>query len=193
MKKAILALLAALQVFAKDRAEELRAGLDGLAEADLPKRFDQVVDAFQECSSGKYVAVNASGAQDPALWARIHAALAEVKDALKESVTAKDTLTKANEALQKAEQIQFANMLNGKLIEAKHDLSTSRWAKAVDFTTTRAGFLMCNDLEVTARLIQAEPMVVGMAEPAEKMRDLVEWMLSDEYFVLREQLGLQVG
>jgi len=80
-----------------------------------------------------------------------------------------------------------------KMFESGHDISTTRWIKAVDFTAARAGLLMCGDLEVAARLIQSEPMKVGMAEPHEKIRDLIEWTLSDSYFKLREQLGLQIG
>lgn len=79
------------------------------------------------------------------------------------------------------------------LLQSKSDLNTSKWVKGVDFTTARAGFLMCNDLEVAARLIQSEPMTIGMADPREKIRDLIEWAISDEYFALRQQIGLSLG
>ena len=52
---------------------------------------------------------------------------------------------------------------------------------------------MCNDLEVAARLVQTEPVAVGGVEPKEKIRDLVQWSISDEYFALREHLGLTIG
>ena len=68
--------------------------------------------------------------------------------------------------------------------------TSASWSNAVDYTATRAGYLMCNDLDVAARLAQAEPVSVGSAEPKDKIRDLVQWTISDEYFALREHLGL---
>ena len=68
-----------------------------------------------------------------------------------------------------------------------------QWSNAVDYTATRAGYLMCGDLEVAARLVQSEPVSVGVASPKEKIRDLVQWTVSDEYFALREHLGMQIG
>ena len=52
---------------------------------------------------------------------------------------------------------------------------------------------MCNDLDVAARLVQTEPVSVGSVEPKEKIRDLIHWSISDEYFALREHLGLVIG
>jgi tetratricopeptide (TPR) repeat protein len=80
-----------------------------------------------------------------------------------------------------------------RFIASKADADITRWATAVDFTSTRAGFLLCNDLEVAARLVQSEPIAVGSAEPRDKIRDLVQWSVSDEYFVVREHLGLTIG
>ena len=54
---------------------------------------------------------------------------------------------------------------------------------------TRMGFLICNDLEVATRIVQTEPVSIGVADPKEKIRDLVLWSVSDEYFALREHLG----
>ena len=80
-----------------------------------------------------------------------------------------------------------------KMLQNPNDINTSKWVRGVDLTATRAGFLMCNDLDATIRLIQAEPMTVGMAEPAEKIRDLLEYAISEEYLTLREQLGLTIS
>jgi hypothetical protein len=80
-----------------------------------------------------------------------------------------------------------------RFIATKAEADLHRWSNAVDYTATRAGYLMCNDLEVAARLVQAEPVAVGSVDPKEKVRDLVQWTISDEYFSLREQLGLTIG
>ena len=58
--------------------------------------------------------------------------------------------------------------------------------------TARAAFLVCGDLDLAARLIQSEPLTVGATEPKEKIKDLVQWSVSEAYFTLREQLGISV-
>jgi tetratricopeptide (TPR) repeat protein len=80
-----------------------------------------------------------------------------------------------------------------RFIASKAEADLTRWATAVDYTSTRAGFLMCNDLEVAARMVQSEPVAVGVAEPKDKIRDLLQWSISDEYFVVREHLGMLIG
>ena len=78
-------------------------------------------------------------------------------------------------------------------LATKAEADLKKWSNAVDYTATRAGYLMCNDLEVAARLAQAEPVTVGSDDPKEKVRDLVQWTISEEYFALREQLGLTIA
>jgi tetratricopeptide (TPR) repeat protein len=80
-----------------------------------------------------------------------------------------------------------------RFIAAKGEADLHKWSNAVDMTSTRAGYLMCNDLEVAVRLVQSEPVTVGVVEPKEKIKDLINWSISDEYFTLREHLGLVIG
>jgi len=80
-----------------------------------------------------------------------------------------------------------------RFVTSQAEADITRWARAVDLTATRAGFLMCNDLDVAARLVQVEPVAVGVAEPKDKIRDLLQWSISDEYFAVREQLGMVIG
>jgi hypothetical protein len=80
-----------------------------------------------------------------------------------------------------------------RFIAAKGEADLNKWSNAVDMTATRAGFLMCGDLDVAVRLVQAEPVTVGVAEPKEKVKDLIHWSISDEYLTLREHLGLVIG
>ncbi|HSY41240.1 MAG TPA: hypothetical protein VLA79_16990, partial [Polyangia bacterium] len=63
-----------------------------------------------------------------------------------------------------------------------------RWSRAACFSTIRAGFLLAGDLEVAARLGQAAYPAI---DPAEIVRDLCSWGVSDGYFELRAQLGLR--
>jgi tetratricopeptide (TPR) repeat protein len=80
-----------------------------------------------------------------------------------------------------------------RFLETKEEADLHVWSNAVDYTATRAGYLMCGDLDVAARLVQTEPVAVGSVEPKEKIRDLIQWTVSDEFFALREHLGLTIG
>jgi tetratricopeptide (TPR) repeat protein len=78
-------------------------------------------------------------------------------------------------------------------LESKAEVDLHKWALAVDFTSTRAGFLLCNDLEIAAQQVLSEPVGVGSADPRDKVRDLIQWSVSEEYFELRGHLGLAIG
>jgi hypothetical protein len=80
-----------------------------------------------------------------------------------------------------------------RFLDSKADVDLHKWAIAVDYTSTRAGFLLCNDIEVAAQQILSEPIAVGSADPKDKIRDLLQWSVSEEYFELRSHLGLAIG
>ena len=65
-----------------------------------------------------------------------------------------------------------------------------RWYQSVELTAVRAGFLMCGDLEIAKKMLALEPGMPGDVSPAEKLRDLVQFSISDSYFALREALGI---
>ena len=80
-----------------------------------------------------------------------------------------------------------------RFVAGKGEADIHKWSNAVDMTATRAGFLICNDLDVAARLVQNEPVSIGVADPKDKIRDLLLWSISEEYFLVREHLGLVIG
>jgi hypothetical protein len=55
------------------------------------------------------------------------------------------------------------------------------------------GFVLSGDLEVAARLVSAEPVVVGGPQVKDKVKELVLFSVSEEYFAVRKQLGLTIG
>ena len=73
------------------------------------------------------------------------------------------------------------------------EVDLARWAHAVDATAYRLGFVICGDLEVAARLVSADPVLVGGPQPKDKIKELVLFSISPEYFAIRKQLGLQIG
>ena len=73
---------------------------------------------------------------------------------------------------------------------AKADLK--RWMQAIDITAARAGLLLCSELEIAKKVIGAEPQLPGDLPPAEKLKELIVFSVSDQYFALRKALGIAV-
>jgi tetratricopeptide (TPR) repeat protein len=65
-----------------------------------------------------------------------------------------------------------------------------RWYQAVELTSARAGFLLSGDLEICKKMLAMEPGLPGDVSPGEKLKDVVLFSLSENYFTLREALGI---
>ncbi|MGD8860164.1 MAG: tetratricopeptide repeat protein, partial [Myxococcales bacterium] len=89
--------------------------------------------------------------------------------------------------------LELLNSIGKRFIEAGARADIKAWMRAVELTGCRAGFLLCNDLDIAARMIQAEPPM-GAIEltPKEKVEELVLFSVSESYFRLREALGIQI-
>jgi tetratricopeptide (TPR) repeat protein len=74
---------------------------------------------------------------------------------------------------------------------AKADLK--RWMQAIEITASRAGLLLCADLEIAKKIIAAEPQLPGDLPPGDKMKELLVFSVSEQYFSLRKTLGIAVG
>ncbi|MEZ4440288.1 MAG: tetratricopeptide repeat protein [Polyangiaceae bacterium] len=68
-----------------------------------------------------------------------------------------------------------------------------RWAQAVETTSARAGLLLAGDIEVAKRVIAAAPQIPGDLSPQERLKELMLFSVSQEYFELRAQLGIQIN
>lgn len=67
-----------------------------------------------------------------------------------------------------------------------------RWSQGVEFTACRAGLALCGDLEIARKIIGAEQQLPGEPSSAEKMKELLTFTVSEEYFALRRALGVAV-
>lgn len=68
-----------------------------------------------------------------------------------------------------------------------------RWLQAVELTSCRSGFLVCNDLETAAKMVtQLGAQGPVNLPPKEKVKELVLFSVSEEYFRLREHLGIRI-
>jgi golgin subfamily B member 1 len=84
-------------------------------------------------------------------------------------------------------------MVVQRFIQGKGQIDLARWSQAVDLTAHRAGFLISNDLALSARFIQMEPATVGGMSAKDKIKELVMYSISEEYFDLRQHLGITIG
>jgi tetratricopeptide (TPR) repeat protein len=64
---------------------------------------------------------------------------------------------------------------------------------AVELTANRAGTLLSGDLQVARRLVLEEKAQVSKLQDEAKVRDLVQFCLSEDWAILREALGLSVA
>ena len=68
----------------------------------------------------------------------------------------------------------------------------TRWWATAELTANRVGLLLCNDLELAGQRIMTGVPTVGARPAAERLMDLLLFMVSDSYAALRQQLGLTV-
>jgi tetratricopeptide (TPR) repeat protein len=87
---------------------------------------------------------------------------------------------------------QLAVVVN-RFIQAAPSVDLAKWGHAVDAASHRAGFVVCGDLEVAARMVSAEPVTVGGPQVKDKIKELVLYSISEEYFAVRQQLGVTIG
>ena len=80
-----------------------------------------------------------------------------------------------------------------RFIQAAPEINLAKWGHAVDAVSHRAGFVVCGDLEVAARMVSAEPVVVGGPQVKDKIKELVLYSISEEFFNVRAQMGLTIA
>jgi golgin subfamily B member 1 len=80
-----------------------------------------------------------------------------------------------------------------KFVEDGAQADLKRWMQAIEITAARTGLLLCADLEIAKKIVAAEPQLPGDLPPAEKMKELIIFSVSEQYFTLRKTLGIAVG
>jgi hypothetical protein len=76
------------------------------------------------------------------------------------------------------------------LLESGENPDLSAWLRNADHTASRVGLLMSGDLRQAISNLKNEAQPLGKADVKEKVRQLIVFAISDEYFALREELGL---
>ncbi|MBU1433306.1 tetratricopeptide repeat protein [Myxococcota bacterium] len=71
-------------------------------------------------------------------------------------------------------------------------LNISKWLEMVEHSANRLGFLLANDLQAAAQVIKNEPKF-SRAPTQDRIRELVVFAISEDYFKLRKALGYAIG
>ncbi len=89
--------------------------------------------------------------------------------------------------------LEQLGMVVNTFIQNAPEVNLGKWSNAVDATAHRAGFVICGDLEVAARMVSMEPVMVGAPQAKDKIKELVLYSISEDYFAVRKQLGTTIG
>ena len=68
----------------------------------------------------------------------------------------------------------------------------SSWRTATDLTANRVGLIVSNDLETAAKAIATEGSALSSMSVKDRLRDLLAYSVSEQYFTVRRHLGLHV-
>lgn len=92
-----------------------------------------------------------------------------------------------------AAQLDVIGTLGRRFIAAGARTDVKKWLQGVEITACRAGFLICNDIDTAARMITALGASGPVDLPAkDKIKEIVLFSVSEEYFRLRQALGIQL-
>lgn len=124
-----------------------------------------------------FAAIKLTSPQFP-VTPELEGAVAEAMHALEAGVTgqARDHLTR----------------VVSKLLTSGAALDLKRWVRGVDLTADRVGFLLSHDLETATQIIKASDESTSSVAAEERLKELVLFSVSSQYFQLRRQLGIAV-
>ena len=80
-----------------------------------------------------------------------------------------------------------------KFVDSGGQADIKRWMQATEITALRAGLLLCDDVDTAVKMTQqiASESTADLA-PRDKVKEIVLYSISESYFRLREQLGIQI-
>jgi hypothetical protein len=88
------------------------------------------------------------------------------------------------------EKDKLASLVS-KLLQAGGALDLKKWVAAIDLSADRVGFLLAHDLQLTTEVIRGGEDTSSVPVK-ERMKDIVLFGVSEEYFALRAKLSITV-
>lgn len=83
--------------------------------------------------------------------------------------------------------------LGRKLSVQDSEQAIAAWLTSTDLTANRVGLILANDLETAARMVATEQGAPSGLSAKDRLRELLSYAVSEEYFTVRRHLGLEVG
>jgi hypothetical protein len=71
-------------------------------------------------------------------------------------------------------------------------IDLKRWVAAVDLSADRAGFIIASDLELAQEMIKAADEASAALPQKERLKELVLYSVSEQYFAVRRKLGINI-
>jgi tetratricopeptide (TPR) repeat protein len=71
-------------------------------------------------------------------------------------------------------------------------IDLKKWIAAIDLTADRAGFVVANDLELAQEMIKAADEASAAVPQKERLKELVLYSVSEDYFAVRAHLGVNI-
>ena len=90
-------------------------------------------------------------------------------------------------------QLEGLRMVVKKFLAEGAKANIKRWVQCVDITSARSGLLLCADLEIARKILAAEPQQPGDLPPQDKLKELLTFATSEQYFTLRHAIGIAIG
>jgi hypothetical protein len=88
-------------------------------------------------------------------------------------------------------QKERLSSLVSKLIQTGASLDLKKWVASIDLTADRIGFLLAHDLQLATEVIRATEE--GASLPGkERVKEVVLFSVSEEYFDIRQRLGIAI-
>ncbi len=90
-------------------------------------------------------------------------------------------------------QLEGLRMVVKRFIDEGASANIKKWNQAVEITACRSGLIVSGDLEIAKKIIGAEQQLPGDLTPAEKMKELLIYFVSEEFSQVRKALGIAVA
>ncbi|MCU0663473.1 MAG: tetratricopeptide repeat protein [Myxococcota bacterium] len=82
-------------------------------------------------------------------------------------------------------EVQALGKVIRRFVKAGQTMDIKKWVRAIELTSCRAGFLLVSDLAVAAQMVQNEADPIKEITAQEKIKELLLFSVSEEYFRLR--------
>ncbi len=94
---------------------------------------------------------------------------------------------------QQPKALEQLHLVVNRFLQNAPEIDLGKWGQAVDLTCHRVGLLLSCDLEIAANMVSMEPVAVGGLQVKDKVKELVLFSVSEEFFAARQHLGLTIG